>query len=308
MLGLYGCDGDGGTDAGPPDDDGGGGTDAGGGGGDPVVQYLDDMMMLQNADFSCRGSATAPTAGADVTFDAVAGVFGSEDVAEGLTIQFYPDNQVMVDGTCNPPCIEGATDAMGALSVTAPADAWYGYRIEGGMAMVNGLPQEFITVVQTNEEAPAMDGDSVGMSAITAALRDQIVLLLGTSAEPGTATITGFNFDCNGEAVANANIRVFDDSGQVEIGFVPSGPREFYFNGDQFPQGSQRRTNTDGLYGVANLPIPASGGYRVEIWGAVEDGMPAEMLGCEQIDVVADGVTIINVGPTRSDGPSGCSG
>lgn len=289
-LGLAGCDdGEPEVDAGPPQ---------------PEVGFGADVDMLTAADYTC--TPTAPAGGADVTFNVAAVVFGSEDVAAGLDIQFYPDNMVDVGGACAGGCIAGTTDMTGMVEVTAPAGGWYGYRIAAGTGQVNGLDEDFITVIQYNEAAPDAAGMEV-MNAIPVSLRDQIVLLLGTAAQPGTATITGTAADCGGNSIANANVRVFDDNGMVDIGFDATGPREFYFNGDAFPAGAQRRTNIDGLFGVANLPIPASGGYRVEVWGST-DGGPQTMLGCEEIEVAADGVTIINVGPTRTDGPSGCSG
>lgn len=302
-LGLAGCDDDGtgDTDAGP-----GGDTDAGPGEmGGPAIGIGDDPATLMPADYSC--TPTAPAGGADVTFNVSATVFGGDgEAGVGLNVQFYPDNMVDVGGACAGSCITGATDASGLLEVTAPAGGWYGYRIEAGTGAVEGLDTEFITVIQYNEAAPDAAGD-VDMNAIPASLRDQIVLLLGTSAVPGTATITGTAADCGGNAVVNANVRVFDSNGRVDIGFDADGPREFYFNGDSFPAGVQRRTNTDGLFGIANLPVVA-GGYRVEIWGSTVADAAPELLGCEQIEVAADGVTIINVGPTRSDGPSGCGG
>jgi hypothetical protein len=44
----------------------------------------------------------------------------------------------------------------------------------------------------------------------------------------------------------------------------------------------------------------------VEAWGRVTPGGPVELLGCEQVDLFADTVTIINVGPLRADGATSC--
>lgn len=51
---------------------------------------------------------------------------------------------------------------------------------------------------------------------------------------------------------------------------------------------------------------PVAGALRVELWGRRTAGGPLEKLGCESVPFAADGVGILEVGPRRADGPSGC--
>lgn len=258
-------------------------------------------------DFDC--APTEPSGSGDSTFTVRAVDFQDEFGVEGLTIQFFPDNNPTLDGSCNAPCQQVTTDASGEATVTDTAGSWYAYRVIAGSGtnVTNGMPKTFIGVVQVNEEAPA-DGGSANLNVVREETRGLILTLLGTSAEENTAVVTGQASDCMGRQVANATLRVFDSAGEIEAGFASSGPREFYFNGDSFPLGRQRVTNSDGLYGTANIPLPTDNTLRVELWGAKTEGGTPEMLGCESVRVGADSITIINVGPTRADGPSDCSG
>ncbi|MGE0788896.1 MAG: hypothetical protein AB7S26_24700 [Sandaracinaceae bacterium] len=315
---LVGCD-DGSpvTDAGPRTDGGGGGTDGGGGGTDsgvptgPAVGKGTDVMALNPATYACNGTEMAPTPGADISWNAVAADFATEGPVEGLDIQFYPDNAVAVDGTCGGTCQMVTSGAGGVAQVMSPTSGWYGYRIAGGSGMLNGIPTDFLTVMQFNEEAPDMAGGMRGLTAISATIRDSIVLLLGTSANPDRTTVVGTIEDCDGDPIANVDVRIFGSAGEVLTARSGADDREFYFNGgaggSTVPAQNRRSTNIDGLYGLANLAVPGDNTYRVEAWGSLTENGPQELLGCESIQVAANSVTIINLGPVRSDGPTDCS-
>ncbi|MEZ4335809.1 MAG: hypothetical protein R3B82_04190 [Sandaracinaceae bacterium] len=306
-LGLWGCDGTTETDAGvtPLTDGGGGGTDAGPmTGGDPVG-FGPMLTSLTAADFSCRGSVTAPAdTGTEVSFTGVVTDFFNGMPVEGLTVQFFRDNTPTA--ACDGTCAESTSSATGEVTVTDNEGSWYGYRIVAGSGAQAGAPRDYIEVVQINEAAPGTGGSET-LNAVQDSTRNTIITLLGVMAEPGTGTITGLLSDCNGESIANATIRLFDSSGEIALGSGRSGPRAIYVNGDSFPAAMQTSTHIDGLYGAANIPIPADGRVRVEIWGSLTAGGASEMLGCESVNVIEDGITIINVGPARSDGPTGCS-
>lgn len=260
-------------------------------------------------DFSCAGNRTQPAGSGDSTFTVKAVDFQDGFDVEGLTVHFFPDNAPTLDGTCTGTCQLVTTDAAGEATVTDTAGSWYAYRVVAGSGInvSDGSPADFIGAVQVNEEAPADGGDAT-LNVVREGSRNTIIALLGTSSEEGTAVVTGQATDCMGRELANATLRVFDSAGEIETGFGSSGPREFYFNGMSFPAGRQRRTNTDGLYGTANIPLPSDNTLRVELWGATTENGAPEMLGCESVQVSADGITIVNIGPTRSDGPSDCSG
>lgn len=287
------------------------GTDAGGGGEDsgpeptPVVMATEGDTQVP-ADYSC--SPAAPTASGDSTFTITAEDFLDGGPVEGLTVHFFADNMPSLDGTCTGTCQSVTTDSMGQATVMGSAGGWYAYRVLAGEGILAGTPSDYLGVVQVNEVTPA-DGGESGLNVVKVSSRQLILGLLGVSAEDNTIVVTGQASDCMGRPVSNATLRVFDSSGEVELGFTSSGPRAFYFNGSSVPLGAQRDTNTDGLYGAANVPIPTDNQVRVELWGTTTEGGSPEILGCENVQVSSvDALTIINMGPMRSDAPAGCSG
>ncbi len=300
-------------------DDGGGGDDDAGmadsGGPGPTTPGVRVVTMRDSegmptefaaADFSCIGMPTAPTGTGASTFTVTATDFFTGNPVEGLTIHFFSDNTPSLDGTCTGTCQTLTSDAMGEAMAMGQAGAWYAYRVVEGEGIHMGTPADYVGVVQVNEDTPE-DGGETTLNVVSASTRSTILSLLGTTAEPDSAVVTGQVVDCMGRQVQNASVRVFDSSGEIELGFVSTGPRAFYFNGASFPSGRERATNTDGLYGAANVPLPADHTLRVELHGSLEDGGDPVLLGCEQVQV-GDGITILNVGPVRADGPSGCTG
>lgn len=256
------------------------------------------------ADYACRGTRTAPTGGDEVSFTGSVEDFFTEMAVEGLTVQYFPDNLPSVDGSCMGSCVELTSNASGDVSLSGPEGGWIAYRVQAGDGVQAGASREYIEAVQSNVVVPA-EGGSENLIAVSASTRATIISLLGVSPQDGTATITGQVTDCAEGAVQHARVRVFDSSGEVEFGSDRSGPRTFYFAGGT-PNARQRATNTDGIFGATNVPIPAGEPVRVEIWGSMADDEPEELLGCEETVVIADGITIINIGPLRSDAPEGC--
>ncbi|MBX3275573.1 MAG: hypothetical protein KF729_35260 [Sandaracinaceae bacterium] len=305
LAGVWGCDGNTGTDAGP------GGSDAGPGGSDAgmmmraAVGSGPSRAELTAADYACRGMRTAPSDSGDlVTFTGEVRHFQSRSPVEGLTVHFFPDNAVTPD--CTGSCVALTTNAAGNIEVMDNTGSWYAYRIVAGNGSIAGAPDSYIETVHFNAVAPAAAGAGT-FNAVTGSLRDTILTLLGLQADEGTATITGALSDCGGATIANATIRVFGDDGEVVLANRGArGPRQFYFGSSGLPVASETSTNTNGLYGAANVPVPASGRVRVELWGALTDGGEAELLGCENVNVTPDGISILSVTPQRSDGPS-CS-
>lgn len=308
-LGMWGCDNNTMTDAGvtPGTDGGGGGSDSGPPPATPAVGFGTSLASLTPADYSCRGMVAAPDdSGSSVSFTAAVTDFQNSMPVGDIVVDFFPDN-VVTDG-CTGSCVEVTSDSMGNATVMDNEGSWYAYRLVAGTGTQAGAPREYIEVVQFNEEAPGA-GSSATLNAVQAATRNTIVTLLGVMQEDGTATITGRLADCGGEAIANATIRAFGDSGEITLASTGrTGPHQFYFGDTDLPAVMQRQTNFNGLYGATNLPIPASGTIRIELWGSLTEGGASEMLGCENVPVTAGGIVILNVGPTRSDGPSTCSG
>ncbi len=86
-------------------------------------------------------------------------------------------------------------------------------------------------------------------------------------------------------------------------------PHYNYFNGtvsNDLPNTLQSASNVDGLYTVIQVPVEDDRPYRVEAWGNLDGTFT--MLACESARIFANAVTILNLGPVRSDGPTACGG
>ncbi len=312
-LGLAGCgDDDGGSDAGGGGTDGGG-TDAGPMDPDlPLAQVGDDISpddpqaidpaTAMPADFSCVGSVTAPADdGAEISFTLTMEDFQEGNPVPDVCVEFYPDNTLDTDDTCD----GMTTDEEGNITVMDNAGSWYAYRV-----FPHTGPTPATTVVgsvQYNEASPDSDGGDATGNSVSQATINLIPTVLGFRRAEGTAVLAGTLSDCNDDPVYGTIIRVYSPDGTlIAEGRRQSEPHFRYFDGDDFPNGSQPWSHRDGLYAAANLPVSDMPVF-VELWGRTAEGAPLELLGCETARLFADTVTILNVGPKRSDGPT-CPG
>jgi hypothetical protein len=262
-------------------------------GADSMIGTSDDVL----ADFSCMGTAMAPTGGADATFTANIADFMTGAAVDMIDVDIFPDN-VVTDG-CSGTCVRMTSDAMGNLPGTAPAGGWMAYRVAaGGMA-----PGDPVLTIGYNRVVPMMGG-MIELPAVSNATIGAIPAIYRRTRLPGTAIVSGSITDCAGDEVANARLRVFRGATEVLPGPAMTDFFVGYFNGMSGPSPSRVTTHVDGIYAAANLD-PAGGPVRVELWAPiVVDG--AEMrLACEEIRVFANAVTIISVGPARGDYPAG---
>ncbi|MBK8172147.1 MAG: hypothetical protein IPK60_17630 [Sandaracinaceae bacterium] len=295
-------------------------TDAGTGTDSAVPLTLDPPVAWDRSgatpvaatiDLACRGSNTRPVeTGAATSFDLRAEDFQNHTPVPDVAINFYPDNLIPASRACTGTCFTAMTNSDGRVTVTDALGSWYAYYIAPRDCSVSGAcPTAAATpvpTVQYNEIVPAATSTAVGNSVSQATL-GLIPTVLGLSRQNGTAIVAGALYDCNDLAVQNLVIRMFKADG-TEI--IDTGgrtqPAFKYFNGDSFPDGTQTNSNTDGLYAAANIAVPADGTpLRMESWGMVDGEM--HMIGCEEALVFADGVTVMNLRPFRSDGPSNCS-
>ncbi len=295
-LGIAtGCDDNGTneTDAGPPD----GGTQEPA----PALKAAEGGELV-DPDFSCE--PTAPMAGDEATFTVQADDFFTGDPVEGLTVHFFPNNMPSSDQSCDAPCQSVTTNASGQATVMGNAGAWYAYRVLAGEGTSGGDPKDYIGVVQVNEISPE-EGGNTTLNVVNTGTRNTILGFLSISQVEGTAVVTGQALDCQGRPLANARVRLFDANGEITLS-NDTPTRSFYF-ASGLPAARQSETNTDGLYGATNITLPADGRVRVETWGVREGDTEPTIIGCEWVQIGADGITIINVGPKRSDGPTDCS-
>ncbi len=270
-------------------------------------------MATGIADFACRGTQTAPpTDGAPIAADFRLAVFGQDgQVARSTRVRFYTDNVIAPDtDPCTGSCQEFTTGTDGLFSpVMVNAGSWYAYRVflndRGGTAATR-----YTDSVQYNETAPTAMGGEIEGNAVAFSTTDLIPLSLGLEREPGTTILAGRVLDCAGADVGGAIVRAFRPDGTeiLDAGEASSiGPHYRYFRrigSDSNPSNEQPFTNYEGLYASINIPV-TSELIRVETWGRrMGDEMPV-LLGCEGIRTLANGVSIINVAPLRSDYPAG---
>jgi len=257
-------------------------------------------MTTTPADFSCLGTRTAPTGGADHEFSLQIREFNSDMAFEGLRVCFFPDNNVSLSGCTGQDVL---TDASGNATVTGREGGWYAYRVfpsEMGSASTNIQDS-----IQINELTPT--GDTADGSSISEGTLGLIPAVLGFSAAADTALVAGIVEDCAGAPVYGSVVRMYDEAGNM---FVEQGartaPKYRYFNGDSFPSADQPWTHVDGLYAAANIPVAAGGAtVTVEVWGEIEGTF--QVIGCETVPALPNAISIVNVGPRRADGPT-CPG
>jgi hypothetical protein len=239
-----------------------------------------------DSDLGCVGSRTAPVGGTPATYSVrLRGVVGG-GIAAGVPLSYYPDDLPVEP--CTAPCISGVTDGRGALPVTGPMGGWFAFR--------NAATATFLPAVSVHLLAGAgvLNVNVFGMSVAT---RDTVLASLGVTRTTGTAVLFGTVRDCAGAATRGAVIRLLDASG-AELVPPPGGPLLGYFDGAGAAAPTAIFTATDGQYFAGNVPLSA-GPLRVEAWANVGGGLTR--IACETIPLVADGASVLTLGPLRTD-------
>lgn len=297
----------------PPPDMAGPPADMGTVTGDAPLAYDDSSgdPVATTLALDCRGVGTRPSElGSPTTFLLAVRDFQNQTSVPSVPVQFYPDNNIPASLSCTGSCSESETDADGEVFVGDSNASWYAYYVgQRDCAVAGACPTAAETPVPTlefNVDTPGVESDATAVSVSQATL-GLLPTVLGMARQSGTAIVAGTFRDCSGNELANLTVRMYlPDGTMIEDNDMRTTPGYFYFDGDGFPDGTQTHTNVDGLYIGVNIPVPAGGGaLRVESWGFL-DG-EEHMVGCETARVVADGVTILNVRPDRSDGPENCS-
>jgi len=240
--------------------------------------------------------------------------FQTDAPVDNVRVQFYRDNLFPdpVGGTflCEAGCQMGTSGPDGTVSpFMDSSDSWYAYFIKGRMGPTSATTP--VDTAQYNEAAgAAVTGNSVSASTLAV-----IPTVLGLMRQSGTALVAGTFYDCNDRPVRGLVVRLFaegaDNTVATDDTFIPEGTRRDqpgyrYFNGSSFPSGGQPYTNIDGLFAAGNIPVAAP--IRIEAWynAGTAAAPDPQLWGCERIRVFPDGVTIVNVRPTRSD-ITGCT-
>lgn len=262
--------------------------------------------MNMPADTACLGSNTAPTAGAEVggtiTFQALA--LTPFPVAMG-NAEVYPGASIRA--TCDGDCVEGTTDAMGRLMAELPGGGWFGYRLAaagtGSTASVPVIGQFYTW----GSEA----GGNVTVTAISSSVADIIAGQLNRELSPTTSAVSGSIRDCDGEEVANIQIRFFRGDTEIVSGAADdvTSPRIVGLGDGAIP--SPNRNGLTGYQGRFAGIVPSAGGaVRIEAYGVIEDGSSPVLVGCEEVLVEPGTVTVAVMPALRGDYAAGstCAG
>jgi hypothetical protein len=290
LAGVGGCDG------------GGGGVDAGqdSGPGEPELPVLmawdDDAEELVAADFSCLGTEPGPTAGAEAEIEVRTMARALMDAARpDTTVHIYPANQIPAGLECGDGCTSITTGTDGTTTVSLPAGGWFAYRV----------PSVGTTATTLQFNTFANPDSRVDLSVISRSLFEGALGAASVTVQEDTASFTGTFTDCSGNTVMGAQVRLVGPSGVIQGGTAPTGPRIVYWNATgPFPSPTRTFTSEVGRYAGGN--IPPAGRVRLELWGVRTEGGDPELVACEQFDAHGDQVSIIAVGPLRSDAPAGC--
>ncbi len=282
-----------GTDAGPTP-----GTDAGPRT-LPALLIGEDMATSHPPSYGCRGENTAPTAGAPVsgtvTFSALA--LSSYPVVGG-SAQLFPG--ATVRASCDGDCVAGTTNALGQLEATMPGGGWFGYRLAA-----TGGAKPTVAVLGHFYAWPSTAGGNVTVTAISETVASVLTEQIERELSSATSAVSGSVRDCNGEEVANAEIHFY--RGDAEIISEPDGgvtsPRITGLSAGAIPAPTR-----DGLTGFggrfAGLVSPGAP-IRIEAWGSIEAGTEPVLLGCEEVVVEANTVTVAVVPALRTDADYG---
>jgi hypothetical protein len=196
------------------------------------------------------------------------------------------------------------TDAMGVASVSMGAGSWFGYRLgAGGTGSNTWVPSLAYFYTFPN----AADGTET-VTAIGSVAANLVANGLNRELTPDSSAVSGSVTDCDGASVANVNIRMFRGTTEICPGGCPaddtSMPRITGLSDSTIPARSP-----DGLTRYAGRfagLIPAAGGaVRIEAYGSLTEGEAPVLLGCEEVLVEGNTVTIAVIPPLRNDYPAG---
>jgi hypothetical protein len=286
----------------------GGTADAGGGNGNenrlPItsVGTVQDPSASGDAKWDCLGMKTTPTSSVTtpVSFKLEVKDFEDDFAVGGVKVQVFADNLIDASSCEAPGCVESMTDGSGFADAVGIPGTWFAYRVfpkQGATAQLTVTGS-----VQFNETAPRAGGNADGVSVSLKTL-DLIPSVLGFRRTPGAAIIAGRLNDCDGRDVYGARVKIFrPDGSEILEGAKQPDPHYRYFDGEEFPSATTKFTQVDGLFAIANIPIPANNErIKIELYGRRAGDSEPVLLARDRVNVFPDTATIINLQPLRSD-------
>lgn len=195
VMGLAACDGEAGTPA-----------DAGMELLEPAAAF-DDAKQPVGIDLSCLDAWTQPERnGAASHFTLWTGDFRTNEMIPNVPFQYYPDNAVPQDASCEGTCVTTMLGADSRLTLDGPTGAWFSYLVppqDCSTPTACGAPSTIpILTVQYNIPTPA-DGVLHPARAVTLATLNLIPAVLGVTRQSGTGIIAGTFYDCRDHRIAN---------------------------------------------------------------------------------------------------------
>jgi hypothetical protein len=253
------------------------------------------------ANMAC--TPTAPT-GADraITFNLIKR--GASSAAIAGDFEIWTNNTLGATCAGDSNCVALTAAADGNVMGTVPG-SWYAYRVPQ-----NAAAGTFPTVGYNR--APAAAGGTDTITALEVAILTTALggIRMGISRDLADGIILGDMADCDGEGLAGVTTRLFRNDGtEVAPGTAATDMGLAYRAGGVFPVATLRTTDESGGYAAANVPL-GDGIINIVTYGTLAAGGDREVIGCEQVSVGMGVVTILSLGPLRSDYPAGsyCEG
>lgn len=271
----------------------------------PPLVIGEDRSSASPANYGCIGENSAPTAGdpvsATVTFSALA--LSSFPVANGAA-ELYPG--AAVRASCDGDCVAGTTGSDGTMTATLPGGGWFAYRL----APAGSGSSASVAVLGNFYTWPEAAGGNVTVTAISESVAEILTNQINRTLSSETAAVSGSVRDCDGEEVAKARVRFF--RGDTEIVSGPESDTTTPFI-TGLSSGTIPSASSDGLTGYGGRfagTIPPGGTVRIEAWGSLAEGAEPVLLGCEEVNVEPNTVTVAVVPALRGDYPAGhsCAG
>ena len=187
------------------------------------------------------------------------------------------------------------TASLTSAALTSQLGGWSATHVLGRLGPT--LSSTIIDSVSYNVRVSELSADV--LEVVTLSQQFENLLWPGFDSEPpaGTGILLARAVDCEGRAVVGAVALAFRGASFLH-GESSRDVRYIYLGDDSFPIGDAVWTMASGR--VAAISVPVDGEpVRIEVWGRTAAG--PTRLGCESVPLLADGVTLVDVGPLRTD-------
>lgn len=257
-----------------------------------------DHMGTPN--MACLGSETAP-AGDDreISFNLVKRGLSTVNITGPF--ELWHTNVIGASCAAAGADCEVIDETEAANAMATVGGSWYAYR-----AAANATANTFATVGYNRPPAEAGGTDTI--TTIDAAVFASAINLIrsGLARDVEDGILLGDAADCDGAALEGVTSKLFGNDGvEIAPGTQPNDMGLAYRSDGALPNPAFLTTDESGGYAAANVPIPSDGLVNVVIYGTLAEGEDRRVIGCEQVSVEPNVVTILSLGPSRSDYPAG---